>query len=66
MTDTDKRFSHALPGGPRSRHDWNDRPRQLQNVKNLGPLTPDAEEWWHSFGRHLDSAHRDWDKRRNA
>ena len=38
----------------------------LKNFKPIGPLTPEAEEWWMSYGRHLDSARRDWDKRRNA
>lgn len=40
--------------------------KPLSNFKPIGPPTPEAEEWWHSFGRHLESAHRDWDKRRNA
>lgn len=22
----------------------------------LGPLTPEQSEWWHSFGRHLEAA----------
>lgn len=33
----------------------------LRNFRYVGPLTPEAEEWWQSFGRFLGKAREKFD-----
>lgn len=45
------------------RPDWQGKPAPLRNFRYVGPLTPEASEWWRSFGRFLEAAQRNFDKR---
>lgn len=42
---------------------WRGLQMPLRNFRHVGPLTPEAEEWWQSFGRFLAAAQREWDRK---
>lgn len=39
-------------------------PSHGKNFKDLGPLTPEQESWWKSYGQKLHAAQQKWAKDR--
>jgi hypothetical protein len=36
----------------------------LKNFQHLGDLTPEKSAWWKEFGRALEAAHREWERKK--